>query len=224
LYKSKKKIGGKTMESKKKNEKHELAKEGMKAISEIEDTIRLENVIKDNKIVFTSGKNTFRVRKPSLSEQQEIDTIRRKKYGELVSDDSYMFKKQWVEIYNKKGVDINKMYDDAKRIQDDIRGLLLRLAKTSDPKSIKTLKDEINKTRDKLYNLSIRTTDLLVYSIEDQLTIHVNSYTAYVVLERKEEEKWVKHFESYDVFEKSQDNDLIRKTFKFLNDLMYGTK
>ena len=111
-------------------EKHLLAKEGMKAISEIEETVKMENVIKDNKIVFKSGDNSFRVRKPTLSEQQEIDTIRRKKYMELVRDDSFMFKKQWVEIYKKKGIDINKLEDDAKKIQDDLRGLLSSISST----------------------------------------------------------------------------------------------
>jgi len=212
------------MESKKKNEKHLLAKEGMKAISELEETIKMENVIKDNKIVFTSGGKSFRVRKPTLSEQQEIDSIRRKKYMGLVRDDSFMFRKQWVEIYKKKGIDINKMRDDINRIQDDLRSLLLRLAKTAEPKAVKLLKDEIIKLKDKSYNLSIEMTDLLVYSIEDQLTIHVNSYTTYVVLERNEGGKWTKNFKSYEDFEKSENNDLIGKAFYFINNLMYGQK
>jgi len=211
-------------EKSKKKEKQLMAKEGMKAISELEETVKMENVIKDNKIVFESGGKSFRVRKPTLSEQQEIDTIRRKKYGELVRDDSFMFRKQWIEIYKKKGIDINKMDDDISRIQDDLRSLLLRLAKTAEPKAIKMLKDEIQKIKDKLYNLSIEKTDLLVYSIEEQLTIHVNSYITYVVLEWKEKDKWVKCFESYKSFEESENDDLIRKAFYFMNTLMYGTK
>jgi len=212
------------MESKKKNEKHELAKEGMKAISEIEETVKLENVIKDNKIVFDVGGKSFRVRKPTLSEQQEIDTIRRKKYMELVRDNSFMFRKQWIEIYKKKGIDINKMDDDIKRIQDDLRALLLRLAKTAEPKAVKLLKDEVNKSKDKAYGLSIEKTDLLVYSIEDQLTIHVNSYTTYIVLERNEGGKWDKAFKSYEDFEKSENDDLVGKSFYYINTLMYGNK
>ena len=212
------------MENKKKNEKHLMAKEGMKAITELEDSLKMENVIKDNKIVFNVKGKSFRVRKPDLSEQQEIDTIRRKKYLELVRDDSFMFRKQWVEILKKKDIDINKMDEEILKIQDALRGLLLRLAKTAEPKSVKLLKEEINKSRDKLYNLSIEKTDLLVYSIEDQILIHVNSYTTYIILESKKEDKWVKYFDSYESFEKSKDDELIGKAFKFINDLMYGTK
>lgn len=212
------------MENKKKNEKHLMAKEGMKAISELEETVKMENIIKDNKIVFESGGKSFRVKKPTLSEQQEIDSIRRKKYMELVRDDSFMFRKQWIEIYKKKGIDINKMTDDINRMKDDLRSLLLRLAKTAEPKAVKLLKDEVNKLKDKMFSLSIEMTDLLVYSIEDQLTIHVNSYTTYVVLERNEGGKWTKNFKSYKDFENSGNDDLIGKAFKFLNDLMYGQK
>jgi len=212
------------MDKKKMNEKHLMAKEGMKAISELEETVKMENIIKDSKIVFESGGKSLRVRKPTLSEQQEIDSIRRKKYMELVRDDSFMFRKQWIEIYKKKGIDINKMDDDIKRIQDDLRALLLRLAKTAEPKAVKLLKGEINKLKDKAYGLSIEKTDLLVYSIEDQLTIHVNSYTTYVVLERNEGGKWIKRFKSYEDFEKSENDDLIGKAFYFINALMYGAK
>ncbi len=209
---------------KKKKERHLMAKEGMKAISELEETVKMENVIKDNKIVFESGGKSFRVRKPTLTEQQEIDTIRRKKYMELVRDDSFMFRKQWIEIYKKKGIDINKMDDDIKRVQDDLKNILLRLAKTAEPKSVKLLTIEVRKIKDKLYNLSIEKTDLLVYSIEDQLTIHVNSYTTYVVLESKKESKWIKCFASYKDFEESKNDDLVGKAFYFINNLMYGQK
>ena len=212
------------MDKNKMNEKHLMAKEGMKAISELEETVKMENIIKDNKIVFESGGKSFRVRKPTLSEQQEIDSIRRKKYMELVRDNSFMFRKQWIEIYKKKGIDINKMDDDIKRIQDDLRALLLRLAKTAEPKAVKLLKDEVNKSKDKAYGLSIEKTDLLVYSIEDQLTIHVNSYTTYIVLERNEGGKWDKAFKSYEDFEKSENDDLVVKSFYYINTLMYGIK
>jgi len=206
----------------KKAEKHLFAKEGMKAIQEIEETTKMENVVKDNKIVFESGGKSFRVRKPTLGEEHEIDHIRRKKYMELVADDSFLFRKQWIQNYKKKGIDINKMDDDIKRAQGDYESLLLRLAKTTDSKSIQLLKNEIDKTKEKMYNLSLEKTDLLVYSIEDQLLIHVNSYTAYRVLERQEKDKWTKHFNSYEDFEKSENDDLINKTFYFINHLMYG--
>ena len=85
------------MNEEKKQEKVTMAKEALKAMKELEDSVRLENIVKDNKIEFKSGDKTFRVRKPNLEEQEEIDEVRRKKYLGLVRDDSYLFKKQWIE-------------------------------------------------------------------------------------------------------------------------------
>ena len=210
------------MDSEKKQEKIVMAKEALKAMQELEDSVKLEDVVKDNKIEFKSGDKSFRVRKPNLDEQQEIDNVRRKKYLELVRDDSYLFKKQWIETYKKKGIDIDKIEIDIKRIEDETRRLLIRLAKTTDKKGIGELKDQILKSRNEQYALSIEMTNLLSYSIEDQTHIHTKSYSAYLILERKEKDKWVKHFKDFEEFQKTEDQDLIGKLFYYYDVLIYS--
>jgi len=210
------------MDKEKKVEKQRMAKEALKAMQEIEDSTRLENIIKDNKIEFKSGDKVYRVRKSTLIEQQEIDTARRKKYVEYMNDDSYLFRKQWIEKYLKKGIDIKKMEDDIKRIEDEVKQLLLRLAQTSITKEIGELKDQILKLRDEQFSKSIEKTDLLSYCIEEQLNIVANSYTAYLTLERKEQDKWVKHFKDYDEFQNCDNMELINKVFYFMNHLLYS--
>ena len=146
------------MEKKQKVEKITIAKGALKAMQELEDSVRLEDIVKDNKIEFKSGNqeyNTFRVRRPNLDEQQEIDDVRRKKYLELVRDDSYLFKKQWIETYKKKGIDIDKIETNIKRIADEVKRLLLRMAKTTDKKGIGELKDQIIKSRNEQVILSM---------------------------------------------------------------------
>lgn len=201
------------MDKEKKQEKVLMAKEALKAIQNLEESTRLEIIIKDNKIEFESGNKNFRVRKPNLAEQMEIDNVRRKKYLELVRDDSYLFRKQWIDVYKKKGIDIVKMESDIKRIEAEINKLLLRLAKSADKKIIKDLENQILKLRDEMYSLSLEKTDLLSYSVEDQITVHAKSYAAYLVLERKEGDKWIKHFEDFETFQKLEDVDLASKLF-----------
>lgn len=210
------------MDKKQKVEKVVMAKDALKAMQELEDSVRLENIVKDNKIEFKSGDKSFRVRKSNLEEQQEIDDVRRKKYLELVRDDSYLFRKQWIETYKKKGIDISKMETDMKRIEDETRRSLLRLAKTTDKKGIGELKDQILKLRDQQYVLSIEKTDLLSYSIEDQTHIHAKSYNAYLILERKEKDKWVRHFKDFEEFQKTEDSDLVSKLFYYFDVLIYS--
>jgi len=210
------------MEKTQKQEKKVMAKEALAAMQEIEDSTRLENIIKNNKIEFTSGDKVYRVRKSTLIEQQEIDTARRKKYVEYMNDDSYLFRKQWIEKYLKKGIDIKKMEDDIKRIEDEVKQLLLRLAQTSITKEIGELKDQILKLRDEQFNKSIEKTDLLSYCIEEQLNIVANSYTAYITLERKEKDKWVKCFKDYKEFENCDNMELINQVFYFMNHLIFS--
>jgi len=209
------------MEKEEKMDKKEFVKEGLKAIGELEEALKLENIIKDNKIEFKSNEKTFRIRKPSFIEQEELGKIRRKKYIEFCKDDSYLFRKQWEKIYQDKGIDIKKMDNEIKKIQSQVESLLLRLAKTVDLKSIEKLKDEILKLRDKQYSLSIEKTDLLSNSIEDQILIFVNSYTTYLILEEKIDDKWTRHFKKYEDFIMSNDSDLVSKAVYYINYLIY---
>lgn len=205
----------------KSKEKNILAKEALKAINRIEDSLKVENIIKDNKIEFKSGIYSYRIRKPNIAETQEIQTVKRKKYIKLVDDDTYFFRKQWIDKYKKKGIDINKMDTDIKVMQSEIESLLLRLAKTSEPKSIQTLEKNIEELRDKQYNISIEKTDLLSHSIEDQLLIFVNSYTTYLVLEKKYGNDWNRAFKSYEDFLNSTDAELINNAYSYINYLIY---
>lgn len=202
--------------------KKELAKESLKALRDLEATTRIGDVIKDNKIKFQSGGKTFRMRRLTLREQEEVDNVRRKKHFELINDDSYLFRKQWIEKYKQKGIDIEKIETNIRTKEDEIKKLLLRLAKMSEKKEIDKIKEDILALRDEQDVLTIQKTDLLSYSIEDQLTITVNSYTCYLILEKKDGNKWIRHFESYKDFLDSNDADLIGKSFYYLSLLMYG--
>jgi len=201
--------------------KKETAKKALKALDELEDTVRLENIVKDNKIEFKIKDKQYRLRLPTAIEQEELGTVRRKEYTRLVSDDSFLFRKQWVEKYKTKGIDIEKMGKDIIELQAQIKDLLLRLAQTTDTKSIGTLKDEILKLREKQKKIAMERTDLLGYSIEDQLNIFTTSYTCYLVLEQKKKDKWVQYFSNFKDFEKSEDIMLMNQALYYINFLLY---
>ena len=213
-----------------KKEKQQIAKEALKVINELEQSVKLENAIKDNKIEFLVKDIKYRVRKPTPDEQIIGEKERRKKYAELVDDDSYFFRKQWVEKYKKKGIDIDKMDIEIRSLQKEIELLLLRLAKSVAPEDIKKLEKEINKLRNKQYDLSIEKTDLLSYSIEDSLLVYVNSYMTWLVLEKfwKDEDikegdsNWVKVYDKYEDFLNSQNIELINRAFYYINSLIYS--
>jgi hypothetical protein len=201
--------------------KKKIAVEALKALNEIEASVRTENLIKDNKIEFVVAEKTYRVRKPSFLEKKEIETIRRKEYLRLISDDSYLFRKTWIEKYKTKGININEKEAKVKSLQEDIKTLLLRLATAESPKDIKSLKDEINRLRDEQMTISMEITDLCSFSIEDQLTLYVNKYATYLVLEVKSEPDWKRVYDTYDEFSKSEDK-VISEAFYYISFLMYN--
>lgn len=210
------------MEDKEKIDKKELVKKQLQVLSDIEESVKMESVVKNNQIKFVSGKDTYRVRKPNFAERNELHKIRREHYLNLVKDPKMLFQKQWRALYKEKGIDIEKMDSDIGRCQNEIEALLLRLVKIQDEKSIKTIRDSITELRNKQYNISMEKTELLSYSVEDQLLLHVNTYTAFLVLERKEEDKWVRSFETFEDFNKCSDEDLMPKVFKYISLLIYG--
>ena len=61
-------------------EKKVIAKEALQALADIESTVNMEDLVKDNKIEWIQDDKSYRVRKPSFAERSEIDNARRKEY------------------------------------------------------------------------------------------------------------------------------------------------
>jgi hypothetical protein len=201
--------------------KAEIAKDALKAIQEIEDQVKVENLIKDNKIEWKDGDKTYRVRKPSFAERQEADGARRKKYLEMITDNTYLFKKQWVELYKNKGINIGEKEKQIQFYQSDIKTLLLRLATAELPNDVQLLKTEVLKLRAQQITVSMEVTDLLSHCIEDQLMLYVNSYITYLVFEEKDGDNWVRIYKSFDEFQKSSDK-CIDNAFSYMSYLIYS--
>ncbi len=219
------------MEEKKELNKREIAEKLLKTINELDMGSAVERKIKDNKIIFKVAGKIYRVRRPTYQEQMDSEKFRRTKYVELVNDKSMLFKKQWAKKYKEKGIDLDKMDIDVIALQNKVESIMLRLAKSQNDKDVKKLRDEIVELRTKQAMLSVEKTDLLSYSIEDQLMIAVNSYYAYLLLEKPaeineddkevEDGKWIRVFDKYEDFTISQDSDLITKTYRYVSDLIY---
>jgi hypothetical protein len=61
-------------------DKKSMAKEALAALSEIEESLKMEQIIKDNKISFDIEGVKYHIRKPNLVETTEIEEAKRKKY------------------------------------------------------------------------------------------------------------------------------------------------
>lgn len=208
--------------SEEQKEKITAADEFIKTLGDIDSTIEVENMIQNNQIEFNINDKKYRVRKPTLEEQKQLETFRRKKYVELINDDSMMFQKQWIKKYKEKGIDIEAMEKEIRDLQSQIDQTMIKLAKTAEDGRVAQLEEEIIGLKRKQAMLHIEKTDLLNYSIEDQLLIAVNSFYTYIVLEIEIDGKWQKVYNNFDEFDNSKDTKLIYKAFHYMSHLIYN--
>jgi len=206
-----------------KAKKTEDAINALKELQEIEETLELEKLIHDNKIVFNIKDEIYRINKIEFEMQEKLNSAKRKKFFELMDDDSYVLEETLVEKYLKKGKDIPQMEKQINTLNSEMQDFLFRLAPETEPKSIEKLKKEITSLRNKIFKISMEKTDLLEYSIENQLLIYENEYAIILSLEKKNKDngKWEKCFKTYNDFKKCENNQLINKAVYFLNQLNY---
>lgn len=216
-------MGGKPMTDDKVVEnKDELKTEFLDVIKELEKANALKEAVVDNKIQFKIKDVKYQVRKPSFDEQAELEKVRREKYLEFLDDDTMKFKKQWIAIYLKRGIDINAMDSGILTLQTEIDTLLIKLATTTDEADVKELKKVIEKKQDEQAALNIEKTDLLAYSIEDALMLHSTAYYTYLVLERLVDNVWARVFDSYQAFASCTNAELINNALYNVNYLIYS--
>ena len=210
----------------KKEAKKEIATEFIKTLADLEGMSEIEKMVKDNKIPFDIDNVKYRVRQPSFEEQKELETHRRTKYVEFMNDDSMMFQKQWIEKYKGKGIDIDAMENKIREKEKEKNQLRIKLTKTSEKTRVDELEKEILALMGEQAEINIEKTDLMSFSIEDQLMVAVNSYYTYLVLEKlvkvkDKDNQWVRVYKDYDEFSKSINSILLNKAFRYVNHLIY---
>jgi len=169
-------------------------------------------LIKDNKIEFEYDDKSYRVRLLNAKEKDELDMIRRKRFGQLLKDQDILLEKDLIIAYQERGINIEEIDEDIKKLnaQIDDQNYKLGEALSKQPGDIilKTYKDEIVRLTIKIRELVIQKSHLLEYSLENQLQNFVAQAISYLCLEEKVENEWQRVFYSLDDFMK-QDDRLI---------------
>jgi len=174
----------------------ELSKgEAAKVLKEIESRGRwsiTEELIKDNMISFNIKGINYRVRLLNLREKEELDNLRRKKFGQLLQDKDLMLESKLVEVYKERGIDIETMKERMRKIDSELHEnqLLLgeSLAKAESETIFKAYEDKITVLLAEKNIIYIQKSELLQYSIEEQLLNYVAELITYLSTEIEESE------------------------------------
>jgi hypothetical protein len=203
-------------------------KDAERIVSEMEketELSRIEELIKDNRIVFEYKDQKYRVRLLNLSEKEELDTLRRKKFGQLMKDKDIFLEKDLVEQYKERGINIDELDDQIKKINAEESGILLKLgesiSKNENETILKTYKDQIEDLRIKKQIIYTQKNLLLEFSLENALLNYVAQIITYLSLEVKKDEKWQRMFQTLDDFQKYPDEKLINKAGSYSMFIQY---
>jgi hypothetical protein len=201
------------MDQLKKEQIHD--EEVKKILDEMQESYQIDKVaelIRDNKIEFEFEEKQYRVRLLNSKEKDELDMIRRRKFGQLLRDKDILLEKDLIIAYKEKGVDIEDLDSKIRNInaQIDAQNYKLgeALSKSPGDAILKTYKEEVIKLTYKLHELTIQRGHLLEYSLENHLQNFVAQAISYLCLDIKVEDKWVRAFGTLDEF-MSQDDRLV---------------
>lgn len=230
--------------------KEEIVKnEAVKKI--VEETKKLldENMVEENlknnekefpvetKVIGKDGKEKiekvwYKVSKPEYSQKKETYDMRLAEYNRLLSEKDekgnfkYKSEDEIKEIYKERGTDIDKMQDSIVELEVKKQKLLVKLGELIKNKvpedSLKNYREEVKKIRDKQIDTSAQVTTLLESTIETQTITLAYSYLTCLVAEKKEGDKWVKAFNSYDEFMSFKPSSTITKIIFEASFILYG--
>jgi hypothetical protein len=195
--------------------RQEEAEKIAKESQEKYDLSKVEEMIKDNEIKFEHKEKVYRVRLMNLREKEELDELRRKKYGKLIQDRDILLEKDLIKIYEERGVDITGLDEEVKKINSELFNIQIQLgealSKDESETILKAYKEKIDRLTQEKNVIIIQKTQLLGFSLENQLLNYVSEVITYLTVDILSEDKWVRLFKNYDEFMDYKDEELINK-------------
>lgn len=190
-------------------------------MEEISQLSVLESLIQNNIVEFKIEDINYRIRKPSLRENNDLNYQRMLKYQTMLKDSNYMMEDQLKKTYKEKGIDLDNMDIRLIELQRKEADLLTKVAKMKIDSEIEKMRAEVLSIRRNKSEILQRKAELLQFSIETQLTNYMNEYLLSLVLERKEKDKWIKQFNTHEDLLDCPDEELIIQSTYFLSILVY---
>jgi hypothetical protein len=205
------------------SEKRLKAEDIVKEMEENFQLNKIEELIKDNAIQFDYNEKKYRVRLLTMSEKDELDSLRRKKFNSMLQEKdeqgNYVYLKEsaLIKILKERGdVDIEVIEDKINKLNSEAVNLQLRLgeaiSKNDNELVLNTYKDQIEEIlKHKIPSLRTEKSLWLGFSLENAILSFVSQVITYLSSEVLEENKWVKVYKSFKEFQENQDEALMNQ-------------
>ncbi len=192
--------------------------EAQKMVSDYKEKYELDimaELIKNNKAEFEHEGKKYMVSQLSLGEKDELNSLRVKKFGQLMQDTDILCEKDLIRIYKERGIDIVKLDDDIKKLESEYLNIQIKLgealAKKSGDAILKTYENQLSELDKKIQTLKMQKVVLLECSLENQIVNYVYEILTFLSLDVFEDEKWVRTFKNMEEFKACKDDVLITK-------------
>jgi hypothetical protein len=199
-----------------------------KIVKDMEKEFKLsqvEELIKDNKIPFEYDDKKYRIRLLNLKEKEELDTLRRKKFGQLLKDGDILLEKDLIEQYSKRGINISEIDEQISKIDAEDSNLQMKLgesiSKNENKDILKNYEEQIQALRIQKNVLKTQKNLLLTFCLENQLLNYVAEVITYLSLDKFEDGEWSRMFKSYEEFQTYTNEGLINKAGTYSMLLQY---
>jgi len=197
----------------------ERLEEAKKIVEDMEKETELNNIeslIKDNTIEFIHEEKKYRVRLLTQGERDELDQMRRKKFGQLIQDKDILLEKDLIKILKEiRGLDLEITREEVKKLGAEEFDLMLKLgeaiSKNEGETILKTYEDQITELKNKKRILRVQETLLLEFSLENQLFNYVLMIITYLSLDELKDGKWQRLFTKFEDFKDYKDNKLLEQ-------------
>lgn len=165
--------------------------------------------IMNNEIVFKINDIEYKVTKPTFGNKQELFKAKTKKFNELIKDKEFLFREDLKKQYKDRNIDIDDMENvnialatKKKRLQEELGEALTKQVAESEYKELKKQIEEIDlQIAENIQKIN----SLMEFCIEHQLFIFSYSYLIMLVVFKKENDKWIRLWNSYDEFNNTDD-------------------
>jgi hypothetical protein len=197
----------------------------VKSMEKETELSKIEELVRDNKISFEYEGKKYRVRLLNLAEKEELDYLRRKKFGQLLKDRDILLEKDIIIQLKERGMDVGEIDEEIKKLNAEEIDQRLKLgealAKNESESILKPYKEKIESLQMQKSILRTQRTLLLEFSLENQLLNFVAQVITYLSLDENKDGKWQRMFTTLEDFQHYPDNKLIDKTASYSMLLQY---